>query len=111
MSCPGNADCNVLVQSFTLYLDAVVNTEEHAIALAKALSACLLIRGAQLSVVRRLDSKHVVAIHTTSLSWVGKRLAAFESANNKKARTKCIKFFRVLLPLLSSISNRDSLQM
>ncbi|KAI0772878.1 hypothetical protein BD413DRAFT_622407 [Trametes elegans] len=102
--------CQALQESFTLYLDAEVNTEEHAIALAKALSACLLIRGAQLSVVRRLDSKHVVAIHTTSLNWVGKRLAAFGSAKNKKARTKCIKFFRVLLPLLSSINNRDSLQ-
>ncbi|KAI0657496.1 hypothetical protein C8Q70DRAFT_919344 [Cubamyces menziesii] len=102
--------CQALQESFTLYLDSVVDTEEHAIALAKALSACLLIRGAQLSVVRRLDSKHVVDIHTTSLNWAGKRLAAYDNAKNKKARNKCIMFFRVLLPLLSSIDQRDALK-
>ena len=101
----------MILQSFTLYLDSVVDTEEHAIALAKALSACLLIRGAQLSVVRRLDSKHVVDIHTTFLNWAGKRLAAYDNAKNKKARNKCIMFFRVLLPLLSSIDQRDALKM
>lgn len=105
------ATTDSLRQSFTLYLDSVVHSEDHAIALAKALSACLLIRGAQLSIVRRLDSKHIVDIHTTSLNWVGKRLAAYETAKNKKARNKCITFFRVLLPFCSSIDNRDSLAM
>ncbi|KAI0634280.1 hypothetical protein C8Q77DRAFT_1110838 [Trametes polyzona] len=102
--------CQALQEAFTLYLDAVVNTEEHAIALGKALSACLLIRGAQLSIVRRLDSRHIVDIHTTSLNWVGKRLATYETAKNKKARNKCIMFFRVLLPLLSSVDNQDALK-
>ncbi|KAI0827388.1 hypothetical protein BC628DRAFT_1369278 [Trametes gibbosa] len=102
--------CKALQESFTLFLDVVVHTEEHAIALAKALSACMLVRGAQLSIVRRLDSKHVVDIHTTSLNWVGKRLATYDTAKNKRTRNKCITFFRVLLPLLSTIDNRDSLQ-
>ncbi len=88
-----------------------MNTEEHAIALAKALSACLLIRGAQLSIVRRLDSKHIVNIHTTSLNWIVKRLATYETAKKKKARNKCIVFFRVLIPFCSSVDNRDSLTM
>lgn len=87
------------------------NSEDHAIALGKALSACLLIRGVHLSVVRRLESKYVVDIQTMSLSWAGKRLAGYESTKNKKARNKCIKFFRVLLPLLSSINNHDALAM
>ncbi|KAI0752734.1 hypothetical protein C8Q80DRAFT_1248983 [Daedaleopsis nitida] len=101
--------CQTLQESFTLYLDSVASTEEHSIALGKALSACLLIRGAQLAVVRRLESKYVVEIQTNSLSWVGKRLGGYESVKNKKARNKCIKFFRVLLPLLSSLDTRDSL--
>ena len=89
----------------------MANTEEHSIALGKALTGCMLIRGAQLSVVRRLDSKYVVEIQTTSLSWVGKRLAGYEATKNKKARTKCTKFFRVLLPLLSSMNQHDALTM
>ncbi|KAI8989117.1 hypothetical protein BD414DRAFT_486064 [Trametes punicea] len=102
--------CQALQESFTLYLDSIVNTEDHAIALAKALVPCLLIRGAQLSVVRRLDSKFVIDIHTTSLNWAGKRLAAYENSRNKKARNKCITFFRVLLPLLVPIDNQDALK-
>ena len=89
----------------------MVHTGDHAIALGKALSACLLIRGAQLAVVRRLDPKYVVDLHIVSLNWVGKRLAAYENGKNKKARNKCILFFRVLQPLLSSIDNQDSLKM
>ncbi|PIL29081.1 hypothetical protein GSI_09129 [Ganoderma sinense ZZ0214-1] len=102
--------CQALQESFTLYLESVAHTGDHAIALGKALSACLMIRGAQLAVVRRLDPKYVVDIHITSLNWVGKRLAAYENAKNKKARNKCILFFRVLQPLLSSIDNQDSLK-
>ncbi|KAH9854575.1 hypothetical protein C2E23DRAFT_817055 [Lenzites betulinus] len=102
--------CKALQEAFTLYLDAVVHTEDHAIALAKALAACMIVRGAQLSIVRRLDSKYVVEIHTVSLNWFGKRLATYETGKKKKARNKCISFFRVLVPLLSSIDNRDSLQ-
>ena len=42
---------------------------------------------------------------------MGKRLAGYESTKNKKARNKCIKFFRVLLPLLSHLDGRDALAM
>ncbi|GBE83439.1 hypothetical protein SCP_0504880 [Sparassis crispa] len=101
--------CQALRESFTLVLEGVVQTEEHSVALAKALTACLIMRGAQLSVVRRLDSKYVVEIHTALLSWIGKRLAACESAKNKKSRNKALLFFKVLHPLLVSIDNRDSL--
>ena len=86
-------------------------TAEHSIALAKALIPCLITRGAQLSVVRRLDSQFVIKIHMESLTWIGKRLTAAENAKNKKARNKAIMFFRVLLPLLSSIDSRDALAM
>ena len=107
---PGSSD-EPLEQSFTLYLDSVVHDEDHAIALGKTLSGCLLLRGAQLSVVKRLDGQHVVDIHSRSLNWVCKRLATYETAKNKKARNKAIKFFRVLLPFLSSIDPRDALKM
>lgn len=98
-------------QSFTLVLDGIVRSEEHSVALAKALSACFILRGAQLSVIRRLDSQYVVEIHTTLLTWISKHLAASEATKNKKSRTKAISFFRVLQPLLSSIESKDSLRM
>ena len=99
------------MQSFTLYLESVAHTGDHAIALGKALSACLMIRGAQLAVVRRLESKYVVNIHTTSLNWVGKRLAAYENAKNKSGISKSLTFFKVLVPLSSTLDSRDSMKM
>ncbi|PCH37402.1 hypothetical protein WOLCODRAFT_84248 [Wolfiporia cocos MD-104 SS10] len=102
--------CQALRDSFTLLLDGMVESEEHSTALAKSLAACFMIRGAQLAVIRKLDSQYIIAIHITSLSWMAKRLAAYESAKNKKSRNKAILFFKVLQPLVTGIDNRDALK-
>ncbi|KAK7678058.1 hypothetical protein QCA50_018999 [Cerrena zonata] len=110
----GDAVVAVILQalqdSFTLYLDGVAHTEEHSIALAKLLSTCFIIRGAQLSVVRRLDPKHVVEVHTSALTWIGKRLGAYEAAKNKKGRAKASAFFKCLTPLCAAIDGKDFLK-
>lgn len=80
-------------------------------ALAKMLSGCLWIRGAQLSVVRRLDSQHIINIHTTLLTWIGKRLALYEANKNKKGRNTAVLFFKVLHPLVAPVQSRDALKM
>ncbi|KAH8097102.1 hypothetical protein BXZ70DRAFT_1009416 [Cristinia sonorae] len=99
-----------LQESFLLFLDGVTDSEEHTTALAKSLSACMMIRGAHLAVVRRLDSQFVVNIHTSALTWIGKRLAAYETAKNKKALHKALVFFKVLVPLSASLDSRDSMK-
>ncbi|KAI0058337.1 hypothetical protein BV25DRAFT_1283433 [Artomyces pyxidatus] len=99
-----------LREAFTLYLEGVVADEGPSTSLAKLLVHCLIIRGAQLAVVRKLDSQHVVNIHTTLVTWIGKRIAAHESSKNKKARNAAILFFKVLQPLLGPIDNRDALK-
>lgn len=102
---------NIVAQSFQLFLDGVSPSEEHAVALAKLLATCFVIRGAQLAVVRRIDSQFVVKLHTDSITWLCKRISAYDTAGNKRARNKSILFFKLLLPLLSSIDSRDSLAM
>ncbi|KAI0089427.1 hypothetical protein BDY19DRAFT_1070111 [Irpex rosettiformis] len=99
-----------LRESFLMVLDGISPTEENSVALSKLLSTAFLIRGAQLSIVKRLDSQFVVSIHTSLISWLFKRIAAYDAAGNKKARTKCITFFKVLTPLVNSIDNRNSLR-
>ena len=79
-------------------------------ALAKLLAGAFLIRGAQLTVVRRIESQHVVNLHTASISWIWKRIAQYDSGN-RKARDRCIVFFKLLTPLLTAIDARDSLAM
>lgn len=94
-----------------MFTDGLTPSEAHSVALAKALSTSLVIRGAQLSIARRLDSKHVVEIHTASLSWVIKRIAGYESSNNKKKKADSIEFFRVLHPLLATIESGEAVLM
>lgn len=85
------------------------HTEDDTVALGKTLRACLIIRGAQLTVVKKLEGNFVANIHTSLLTWLTKRIAAYETAKNKKGRNKSILFFKALLPLLSTLDNRDAL--
>ena len=71
----------------------------------------MMIRGAQLAVVKRLGSDHIIAIHTALLTWIGKRIAAYETNKNKKSRNMAILFFKAMVPLLASIDSRDALRM
>lgn len=94
-----------------LLLDRIVETEKHAVALAKALSPCLLIRGAQLSVVKKLAGEFVVGIHTNLISWIVKRVTTYESNKNKRGRKASILLFRALPHLLTGIDPQDALKM
>jgi cohesin complex subunit SA-1/2 len=70
-----------------------------------------MIRGAQLSIVRRLDSQHVMTVHTALTTWIAKHIGAYESNNNKGLRNTAVLFFRVLIPLLATVDSRDALRM
>jgi len=91
-------------------LDNIVEGEAHTVALSKQLASSFLIRGAQLSVVRRIDSQYIVQIQTNLLTWIGKRLATYENNKNKKSRKIAITFFRVLIPMLATLDSRDALK-
>jgi len=100
-----------LSQAYTLVLDGVVSDEGNAVQLSKLLSTCLIVRGSQLSVLRRLPSQYIIQIQTNLLSWVAKRIAAYENNKNKKSLRQAIAFFKVLVPLLGAIQSRDALKM
>ncbi|KAK0205357.1 hypothetical protein DFS33DRAFT_761234 [Desarmillaria ectypa] len=99
-----------LQEAFTLILDSVVRDETNAVQLAKQLASCFVVRGVQLSIVRRLDGEYIVQIHTNLISWLGKRLSTYQSNNNKKSLKRTILCFRVLTQMLSVIQSREALQ-
>jgi len=94
-----------------LLLDGLASDETHSVSLAKSLVPCLMMRGAQLAVVRKLEGQHLVAVHTQLLSWVVKRLGAYESNKNQKKKEATVLFFKVMQPLLAPLDNRDALVM
>lgn len=92
-------------------MDAVVNDEERTIGLAKQLATSFLIRGAQLAVVRRLESRYVVKTHKDLLQETIKNVSAYEKSKNKKRLSVSVSFFRALVPLLKGVESRDALAM
>ncbi|TFK75680.1 hypothetical protein BDN72DRAFT_450080 [Pluteus cervinus] len=100
---------NTLQEAFTLVLENVVPDEGSTIQLAKVLASCFIIRGSQLSVVRRLEAKYVVKVHTQLLDWIVKRLSGISAAKNKKALKVAIIFFKVLIPLVNALPNAEAL--
>ncbi|EIN14604.1 hypothetical protein PUNSTDRAFT_140847 [Punctularia strigosozonata HHB-11173 SS5] len=96
-------------ESFKLVLDGLEKTVDHCVALAKVLATCFLVRGAQLSVLRKLDASFIVEIHTTLLSWLGKRLGAYESSKNKRLLETTISLFRPLASLVIGVDSQDAL--
>ena len=99
------------MQAYKLVLEGEENSKEPSVALAKLLATCFIIRGAQLSVVGKIDPKAVVNVHTTLLTWIGQYIATYEKNGNNKQRNIAAGFFKVLLPLLSNIESRDALKM
>ncbi|KAG0699163.1 hypothetical protein DFH29DRAFT_1070800 [Suillus ampliporus] len=105
-----NVVTQALKESFTLVLDSIVRGEERVVALAKQLGQSFMIRGAQLSIIKKLDSQYIVQTHTNLLTWIVKRIGTYEAAKNKKARKTAILFFKVLQPLLAAVDSRDALK-
>ena len=79
--------------------------------MAKLLSQCFVLRGSQLSVLRRLDAQFIVQIHINLLNWIAKRLKAYESNKNKRLKKTSILFFRLLVPLVNGIDDEHALKM
>ncbi|KAK2460025.1 hypothetical protein APHAL10511_007948 [Amanita phalloides] len=112
----GNAEDVVTVitqamqEAFNLVLDGIIQGEDNCMQLAKALSGCLIMRGSQLSIIKRLESQYVVQIHITLVSYIAKRLTAYEKNNNKKAFKLAMSFFKTLVPLLLSVQSNEALE-
>ncbi|TFK29563.1 hypothetical protein FA15DRAFT_632012 [Coprinopsis marcescibilis] len=97
-------------EAFTLVLDGIVPDETEAVQLAKLLTQAFVQRGSQLSVVRRLDPQHVVAVHVNLLNWIIKRLSVYNTNKNKKLLKSALLFFRVLTSLASGLLSGDALK-
>ena len=96
---------------FTLVLDGIVPDETNIVQLAKQLAPTFILRGAHLTVLKRLEAQYVVQIQTILLSWIAKRIAAYEANSNKKSLRVAITFYRALIPLLPGVQSRDAMKM
>ena len=98
-------------QSFELYLNDSVDTEEHAIALAKLLASHFSIRGAHLTVQARLSSQHISHILTGLSNWLVQKLKASEGKRDKEMTKKVSTLFRALVQLVLGLEPNDALKL
>ncbi|KAF8624731.1 hypothetical protein AX17_007062 [Amanita inopinata Kibby_2008] len=101
---------HALQEAFNLVLDGVVQDDDNCVQLSKLLAGCFVLRGSQLSIIRRLEGHYVIRIHEILLGYVIKRLTAYEKNKNKKLFKTAMSFFRVMVPLLSKVKSKDALE-
>ncbi|KAG8699732.1 hypothetical protein FRC08_005131 [Ceratobasidium sp. 394] len=106
----GRVLINALQESFSLYIDHITKSDANTIALSRALQSAVVIRGAQLSIVRRLDTAQVASVHTSCISWIVKKIAGFEAMGNKSARNRAVAFFKSLVWLLGTVESADAIR-
>jgi len=75
------------------------------------LSQTFVLRGMQLSVLRRLGAQYIVQIHVNLLNWIAKHLKVYEKNKNKRLKKIALLFFRLLVPLVNGIEDEQALKM
>lgn len=98
------------MKAFNVHRHSKTNDDTKFAALGKLLSSCFILRGGQLTILRRLDVQLLVEIHTSLLSWIIKQIGARPSSNSKDLKS-LLSFFQGLVPLVSAVQNRDALRM
>lgn len=107
---PGRA-CKVIMDSLweahSLYcLDETTSDESTLINLAKMLSSSLVVRGAQLAVLKKVDGQAVVEMHRR-----GTRLAfeKLQRQSSQESQQQILVFFKAISQLLISIEPREAI--
>ena len=71
----------------------------------------IVVRGAQLAITKRLPAEDLVKLHTESLSFIVKKIAAFEDDKRTQARNRALSFFKALAQLLLGVDGKSALSM
>ncbi|KZO94707.1 hypothetical protein CALVIDRAFT_198341 [Calocera viscosa TUFC12733] len=99
-----------LEDSFELYLDSTVRTNEDAFALAKTLSTVFVIRSGHFAILKRMPSAFVVTVHRDCIGWLFAKLQTSVNLPNKKRRNKVASLWKCMVPMLSTAEPREALQ-
>lgn len=98
-------------QAFDLYLDSGSVPEERIVSLSRLLVGSIVVRGAQLAIIKRLPTDDHVRIHTDAAVYIVAKLSSFESTKRKESRNKALSFFKALSNLLIGIDGKGALKM
>ncbi|KAL8292902.1 hypothetical protein RQP46_000596 [Phenoliferia psychrophenolica] len=93
-----------------IFLDAIDPSEDRLVAVSRVLSGAVVVRGAQLALVKRLRTSDHVQLHTDALAYIIKRYAVLRDAKKKDASTRVLGFFKALGNLLIGLDGQGALK-
>jgi cohesin complex subunit SA-1/2 len=70
-----------------------------------------VVRGAQLTITKRLPAQDHVRLHTESLAFIVKKIASLQEDKKTQARNRALSFFKALAHLLLGVDGKDALNM
>jgi cohesin complex subunit SA-1/2 len=78
--------------------------------LARLLASATIVRGPQLSILKRLPGDYHVKIHTNIIDYITEKMENYDKAGRKEQMTKAISLFKALSNILTGLDGRASLQ-
>ncbi|GAA5861795.1 hypothetical protein JCM5353_000546, partial [Sporobolomyces roseus] len=110
----GELVATVLVETMQgaldLYLDSSDSSDEHLVSLGRNLLQVIVIRGAQLKVVKSLPSENHLKIHLDALDYIVKQIKQFTELKRSDDRNKALSFFKALAHLVFGLDGRSALK-
>lgn len=114
MACRATDDLThslLLEQSLAAYVDGDVSTSEPFLALTRLMQNSVVVRGAHLSILRKLASPAYVRIHTNVIAWTIKKAAALEDTQQSAAKDRAALAFRGLANIVAGLNGKEALAM
>ncbi|KAK0568014.1 cohesin complex subunit [Tilletia horrida] len=100
-----------LKQSFELYLaDGKHSSESNFLALARAISSVLVLRGPHLTILRAVSSNALTQLHTNAITYVVQRTKDGVEEDLESVVKRAPGFFRALVYMLPSMTASDALK-
>ncbi|EGG13105.1 uncharacterized protein MELLADRAFT_86914 [Melampsora larici-populina 98AG31] len=98
-----------LKESFKLFLNEEIDSEEQFLKVCKLLGSTIVIRGARLSIKSILNSKSYITLHQELIEWVFNKIIEFQK-NDLNELDKIAIFFKGLVSLLIGMDGRSALK-
>ncbi|KAK4699710.1 cohesin complex subunit SA-1/2, partial [Phenoliferia sp. Uapishka_3] len=110
----GAAIARVIVETLKgateMLLDAPDASDERLVVISRLLSGAVVVRGAQLALVKRLRTVDHVQLHSDALAYIVKKFAVLREGKKKEASTRALSFFKALGNLLIGLDGQGALK-
>lgn len=97
-------------QATEIFLDSIDDSDERLVAVSRVLAGAVVVRGAQLAIVKHLKTSDHVQLHADALAYIVKKYAVLRDGKKKDASTRALGLFKALANLLIGLDGQGALK-